>query len=107
MKRKLLLIAVLLTALLFPKTDAIASHGLGGEITWTCLANGQFKFRMKFYRDCNGIPAPTNINMTTTVPGLPSIPMPKVQQNDITPTGIPHRGSGLVRPVPMPVVPWA
>lgn len=94
MKRKLLLIAVLLTAMLFPITDVIASHGLGGEITWTCLPNGQFKFRMKFYRDCNGIQAPTNITLTTTVPGMTSIPMPKVQQNDITPTGIPAPGVG-------------
>lgn len=83
-----------MAALLLSKTDVIASHGMGGEITWTCLANGQFKFRMKFYRDCNGIPAPTNINLTTTVPGLPSIPMPRVQQNDITPTGIPAPGFG-------------
>lgn len=94
MKRKLLLIPVLLAALLLSKTDVIASHGMGGEITWTCLANGQFKFRMKFYRDCNGIPAPNSVNLTTTVPGVPSIPMPKIMVNDISPTGTPAPGVG-------------
>ena len=32
-----------------------ASHLLGGEITWTCLPNGQYIFSMTVYRDCSGI----------------------------------------------------
>ncbi|MFN9959262.1 MAG: hypothetical protein ACK55I_39730, partial [bacterium] len=49
---------------------------------------------MKFYRDCNGINAPANVNMTTTVPGVPNIPMVRIQINDITPKGVPAPGVG-------------
>ncbi len=64
-----------------------ASHGSGGEVTWECLPNGQYKFRLFFYRDCNGIPAPNSINLNTTVPGVPVISMPLIQQIDISPQG--------------------
>ena len=71
----------------FHSNPAEASHGMGGELTWTCLPSGQFKFRLKFYRDCSGIPAPNSVTLTTTVPGVPTIPMPRVQINDISPQG--------------------
>jgi len=31
-----------------------ASHYMGGEITWQCLGNGNYRFIMKLYRECNG-----------------------------------------------------
>lgn len=49
--RYLLLFTMLLT---FQLTSQ-ASHVLGGEITWTCLANGNFVFKMHIYTDPNGI----------------------------------------------------
>ncbi len=64
-----------------------ASHGMGGEITWTCLPSGQFKFQMKFYRDCNGIPGPVTVSLNTTVPGVPNIPLALISQTDISPVG--------------------
>jgi gliding motility-associated-like protein len=60
---------------------------MGGELTWTCLGSGQFKFKMKFYRDCNGI-TPGSIVLTTTVPGVPTINLNPIQQNDISPNGL-------------------
>jgi len=71
---------------------AFGSHGMGGEITWTCLANGQYKFKMKFYRDCNGITPSSTVQMQTNVPGVPTITMNLIQQNDISPNGLQSNG---------------
>lgn len=56
-------------------SDLFASHYMGGEITWQCLANGRYRFVMKLYRECNGITYGTSENMTTTAPGFASITM--------------------------------
>ncbi len=64
-----------------------ASHGTGGEMTWTCMGNGQYVFQVKFYRDCNGIPGSQAININTTVPGVPNIFAPIFSQTDISPEG--------------------
>ncbi len=64
-----------------------ASHGTGGEMTWRCDGTGSYIFQVKFYRDCNGIPGPAQINITTTVPGVPTIPAGLVSQTDISPDG--------------------
>lgn len=33
----------------------MASHIMGGEITWTCLGGGSYQFNLVLYRDCNGL----------------------------------------------------
>lgn len=76
-----------------------ASHGMGGELTWTCQGNA-YVFTMKFYRDCNGIPGPSNPALTTNVPGVPSIPLTQITLTDISPTG--SNTSGIQ---PCPVCP--
>ncbi len=68
-------------------TGAFATHGMGGEITWRCLGTGEFVFTMKFYRDCNGINAPSSLSLTTSVPGVTTIPMTRIQINDVSPDG--------------------
>jgi hypothetical protein len=35
---------------------AEASHLLGGEISYQCLGNGNYRFQVVVFRDCNGIP---------------------------------------------------
>ncbi|MBU0487620.1 MAG: gliding motility-associated C-terminal domain-containing protein [Bacteroidetes bacterium] len=45
---------------------ASASHYMGGEITWTCLANGKYKFTMKCYRECAGIDYSQTTQLTVT-----------------------------------------
>lgn len=79
---------------LFSFEPLFASHGMGGEISWECQGNGQYKFRLIFYRDCNGIPGPNALSLTTTIPGIPSIPMSKISQVDISHAGFPASGSG-------------
>ncbi len=64
---------------------------MGGEITWQCLPNGNYRFIMKLYRECYttaGGSAVTFANtetMNTTVPGLTSITMTRISLTDISP----------------------
>lgn len=63
-----------------------ASHLMGGEITWRCDGSGNFIFKVKLYRDCNGIPGPSFIALSTNT--LPStISCSLLSQTDISPVG--------------------
>lgn len=42
--------------------QARATHAMGGELTYRCLGNNQWEVTLNFYRDCNGVAAPTNCN---------------------------------------------
>ena len=64
-----MLLTVLLSILLIP--SLLADHFMGGEITWECLPNGNYRFIMRLYRECNGCLLcyqPTS-NLLTNVPG--------------------------------------
>ena len=81
MRLLLVLITLLLSCL-----RADASHLMGGEITWECLSGGQYRFTLKLYRDCNGIPAPANAVLRVhNHPAVSTIPMTLVSQIDISP----------------------
>ncbi len=56
---KLALVAV---ALLVWRGEAYATHAMGGELTYQCLGNNRWEVTLNFYRDCNGVAAPTNCN---------------------------------------------
>ncbi|PCH91094.1 MAG: hypothetical protein COB85_09575, partial [Bacteroidetes bacterium] len=45
-------ILVLLSPILI--TDARASHGVGTELTYTCLGGNDYLFTLNYYRDCSG-----------------------------------------------------
>ena len=55
MKRVLVLLVALLSFY-----NLCATHIMGGEITWECISDptdpnvGQYIFKMKLYRDCDG-----------------------------------------------------
>ena len=91
MVKKLIFLLSLIFLVSLPQVS-FATHGMGGEITWDCLGNGQYKFRMKFYRDCNGIGMPGSVDMETTVPGRPIITLFLVSQQDISPNGFYSNG---------------
>ncbi|MEO5570698.1 MAG: T9SS type A sorting domain-containing protein [Bacteroidia bacterium] len=83
MKKAILFLIVILSSY-----STFASHGMGGEITWTCDGTGNYIFQLKFYRDCNGIPGPSGpLSLSTNVAGVPTIAMPLVSQTDISPDG--------------------
>jgi len=65
---------------------AFSSHYMGGEITWECLSDGNYRFTMKLYRECNGILydsiEPLNV---TNNPTLSNISLKLVSRTDISP----------------------
>ena len=77
-------IPLLFILFLFIADVVSASHLMGGEITWTCLASGQYKFQMKLYRDCNGIAGPNSVTLCTNAP-VGTIPCSLVSQSDNSP----------------------
>ncbi len=85
---KKIFISIIL-ALLF--SDAFSTHYMGGEITWECLPNGNYRFILKLYRECyttNGGSAATfgaTEPLYTTVPGIPQITMTRVTLLDMSP----------------------
>jgi Secretion system C-terminal sorting domain/PKD domain len=90
--RKRTLLLLFLLGISAPKV--MASHGMGGELTWTCLGTGEFVFQMKFYRDCNGITPSNTLNMVTNH-SIGSITLNLIQQNDISPDGYYSNGISL------------
>ncbi|MBK9177326.1 MAG: gliding motility-associated C-terminal domain-containing protein [Flavobacteriales bacterium] len=48
------------SAILLWQSEAHATHAMGGELTYECIGNGIYRVRLNFYRDCNGVAAPTN-----------------------------------------------
>lgn len=69
-------------------SSVYASHLEGGEITWTCNGSGEFIFKVKLYRDCNGVTAPGSVTLTTDAPGWGSgIFCNQILTKDLSPTG--------------------
>lgn len=69
-------------------TILMATHLIGGEITWTCAGNGAFIFKVKLYRDCNGINAPQWVNLATNAPASGGIiNCAYISNNDLSPNG--------------------
>lgn len=97
------LLATLVVATAF-SFSAKASHLMGGEISWRCLANGQYIFKVKVYRDCNGASFST-IGAVIDVhnyPGLTTLPLHVISQLDVSSLSncgvcsIPQSGVGAV-----------
>ena len=53
---------LVLLAGLAPLKEAHATHAMGGDITYDCIGPDLYKVTLSFYRDCNGVAAPTNCN---------------------------------------------
>lgn len=90
--RNLFRIFLLIYLVGFLPKVANATHGMGGEITWSCQGSGDYIFELKFYRDCNGFEVNTNFETLDVWghPTLTSIRVNFVSRTDISPvcTGI-------------------
>jgi hypothetical protein len=65
--------------LLLLSQGSLASHVLGGELTYKCLGGGLYEFNLRLYRDCNGVVwNETNQLIQHNVPGLPAISMTRL-----------------------------
>lgn len=38
--------------------DAVATHSMGGDLSYECVGSNQYLVTLNFYRDCNGVDAP-------------------------------------------------
>ena len=81
---------VLLLFVLVASINVKATHLMGGEITWECIKvgpdAGKYIFNVKVYRDCQGIPISTGINLDAhNVPGISTIPLSYLGANDLSP----------------------
>ena len=88
------LLSIILLLLCIGVVESFGSHLMGGEVTWVCKKSGpnvgRFKFTVKLYRDCNGIPAPATVNLQSNAPGLGGgINCPQISQLDLSPVGTP------------------
>jgi len=73
----------------------MASHWMGGEITWVCQGGGDYVFQLKLYRDCNGVvPSSAQLNVWNH-PTLSTIPLTLQSQTDISPACNPVAGGPL------------
>jgi hypothetical protein len=59
---------IALLAVFFIPTQTTATHYMGGEITWECMPNGNFRFVMKAYRECYTTGGGTAANYGNTAP---------------------------------------
>ena len=86
------LFALLLLFFTLGVVDTYGSHLMGGEITWICQRTGpntgRFKFTVKLYRDCNGIPADPAVTLITNAPGFGGgILCNQISTLDLSPVG--------------------
>ena len=81
---------ILLLFILAATINVKATHLMGGEITWECIKvgpdAGKYIFNVKVYRDCQGIPIDTIMNLDAhNVPGISTIPLLYLGANDLSP----------------------
>ena len=62
-----LLTFLTISALFFAFTpQARASHAMGADIFYECVGQDSFRITLNFYRDCDGISAPTSASISIT-----------------------------------------
>ena len=69
-------------------SDLKATHLLGGEITWECVGNGQYRFQLTLYRECGSLPfPPAGLPATTSINGpTGNIPVTRISITEVSPT---------------------
>ncbi|MEM9023250.1 MAG: hypothetical protein AAGB22_05895, partial [Bacteroidota bacterium] len=58
--------AATVIGLLLIGTTASATHIVGANIQYTCIAPGSYEVSLRIYRDCSGITLPTTATITAT-----------------------------------------
>lgn len=51
---------LLLSSIVFFSNKTQASHAVGIDLTYLCLGGNQYEFTVNFYRDCDGVSAPSS-----------------------------------------------
>ena len=82
MKIRVLILSVF--GILFILGEVQATHYMGGEITWECMPNGRYRFKMRIYRECytsgggNAATFGATETITSTGGGVTSITMTRL-----------------------------
>lgn len=63
MKNLLQLLLLLPLFIVLPFKSTYASHAVGIDIYYECLGGNQYQFYVNFYRDCDGIDAPSSVSI--------------------------------------------
>ena len=80
MRKQLSLLPLLVLFLIQP---VIAQWFQGGEITWECMSNGNYRFKMNLYHRC-GYPNPANLITLNSNSPVNSITLYRMSSTDIT-----------------------
>lgn len=79
--------ALIILGLFTNITTTNATHLMGGDLSYECLGNGDYRVTLTVYRDCNGINAGSTQTLTTIDNcGLNDYTMTKISSQEITPT---------------------
>ncbi len=57
---------ILFSLILIQNGEVKASHAMGADLTYECIGPNQFRITYSFYRDCDGIDAPTSVSVDYT-----------------------------------------
>jgi PKD repeat protein len=60
---KSLKIYILLFTLVGFSSDLFATHSMGMDLTYECVSEDVYHFKLSFYRDCEGVNAPNNVDV--------------------------------------------
>ena len=65
-----------------------ATHAMGADLTYSCLGNNQYRIRLQFYRDCNGINASATETVQLSAVGCTnlSLTLNQISVTEITPS---------------------
>ena len=86
--KKLLFIYAALSLFLFSNLPVIASHSIGGEITYRWIAGNNYYVTLTFYRDCAGVQAPTTLSIDVASASCGSsfsAPLDFISTTEVTP----------------------
>ena len=83
---KYFLFTLLLISLL--PTKLLATHAMGADLTYSCIGNNQYRVKLQFYRDCNGINADSTETVSVSAAGCASftLNLPLLSVTEITPS---------------------
>ncbi len=83
---KYILFTLLLISLLPAKL--FATHAMGADLTYSCIGNNQYRIKLQFYRDCNGINAANIETITVSASGCATftLNLPLLSVTEITPS---------------------
>lgn len=59
-------LVLILSFLFITNFQSFASHGVAVDIEYDCLGGNQYRFRLYFYRDCDGMGAPGTVTLNAS-----------------------------------------